>query len=236
MVSSLNPFTACLGVLYQPKATFAALKGQLNWSWLPFLLVLLAAILPVYYYFQVVDFQWYKDLIISSQFANVSPGEQQAVSASLYATKGILGTIITPLIMMLVLVSLIAIYLNIVTKSDPQNIFSFSDWFGFSWWVLLPSCVSALLSGIIIFWLNHGGQISFDAVSPSALSFLFAIPVTSTWFGLASSIKLEIVWSMYLVVIGVTQWVNISWRKAVYIAFTPCVALWFIWALAIMFY
>ena len=42
MVSSLNPFTACLGVLYQPTATFGALKGQHNWSWLPFVLVVLA--------------------------------------------------------------------------------------------------------------------------------------------------------------------------------------------------
>ena len=234
MVSSLNPFTACLGVLYQPTATFGALKGQHNWSWLPFVLVVLAAILPVYYYFQVVDFQWYKEVIISSQFANVSPGEQQAVSASLNATKGVVGAIITPMIMVLVLVSLMALYLNVMTKSDPENIYGFSDWFGFSWWALLPSCVGALLSGIILFWLDHG-QISFDAVSPSALSFLFAIPVTSTWFGLASSIKLEIVWSMYLVAVGVSQWVNISWRKALLVAFTPCVVLWLVWALIIIF-
>ena len=100
MLSPLNPFTACIGVLRHPKATFAQLKEQHNWSWLPFLLVTLAAILPVYYYFQVVDFQWYKEVIIDSQFANISPGEQQAISASLDATKSIVGTVITPVSML----------------------------------------------------------------------------------------------------------------------------------------
>lgn len=234
MVSHLNPFSACIGVLRHPKATFAQLKEQHNWSWLPFLLVTLAAVLPVYYYFQVVDFQWYKEVIIASQFANISPGEQQAISVSLDATKSIVGTVITPVIMLLVLVSIIALYLNVVTKSDPQNINSFSDWFGFTWWILLPSCVGALFSGVILFWLDHG-QISFDAVSPSALSFLFAIPVSSSWFGLASSIKLEIFWSMYLLAIGISQWVTLSRRRALVIAFAPCLTLWLAWALIIAF-
>lgn len=233
MGTQLNPLSACIGVLTQPKATFFVLKKQHNWSWLAFLLVMVAAILPMYYYFHVVDFQWYKESIIASQFSNVSPSEQQSARGLLEATQGIIGTVITPFIMMLTLVSIIAGYLNITTKIDPQNINSYGDWFGFSWWVLMPSCVGALLSLGILFFATDG-QISFDAISPSALSFIFAIPPTSSWFGLASSIKLETFWTMYLIFIGLSQWVELSRQRAIIIAFTPCLVIWLSWALLLL--
>lgn len=234
MGSQLNPFSACIGILSQPRATFLALKGQHNWSWVAFILVTLAAILPVYYYFQIVDFQWYKDSIIDSQFANISPGEQQSIRASLNVTQGIIGTIITPFLMLLMFVAITAGYLTITTKVDPENIHSYGDWFGFTWWVLLPSCLGALLSVGILYFANNA-QINFDAISPSALSFLFAIPPTSVWFGLASSIKLETIWSMYLIAIGLSQWVVITWRRALLIAFIPCLIIWTLWALYLLF-
>ncbi len=46
-----NPLQACLDVLIRPNPVFARLATANNWSWVPFVLLVVISILPAYAYF-----------------------------------------------------------------------------------------------------------------------------------------------------------------------------------------
>lgn len=228
-----HPWQACAVLLFRPSEVFAKLAKTANWAWLPFALVVAATILPVYYYFEVVDFQWYKDSVIHLQFANISPAEQRAVSLSLDATKGLLGTVFSPFLLLIIMVALLAGYLNIATRKDEHNLFGFTDWYGFVWWTLLPTIPAALISAAVL-CLSDSKQVHFADISPTALSSLIGLDITSDWFSLASSVKLETLWSLTLIAIGIGQWTQLSQAWAYCIAFVPAGLIGLIWAIAII--
>ena len=74
-----NPIQACSDIFFKPNGVFAATNVNHNWSWFPFILVTVLAILPGYMYFNFVDFDWYRELVISTGYADTSPNEQQMV-------------------------------------------------------------------------------------------------------------------------------------------------------------
>jgi hypothetical protein len=229
-----HPLQACINLFYRPNRVFQRLATTDNWSWLPFLLVVAGTVAPIYYYFELVDFQWYKDTIISLQFAKVSPAEQRVINASLEATRGWMGTIFGPTILIIIEVTLVAAYVNITGKIDELNVFGFSDWFGLVWWTLLPSALASVLS-LLLLSLADSPRLLLSDVSPTALSYLLAIDIGSTWFGLCSAIKLEGLWTLILLAIGIKQWTHLSNVTAYCIAFIPACLIGLIWVLVLLF-
>ena len=47
-----NPLQACLDIVLTPNRVFAKLAKTDNWSWIPFLLVVINSVLPIYFYFK----------------------------------------------------------------------------------------------------------------------------------------------------------------------------------------
>ena len=78
-----NPIQACKQMVLKPNSVFAEIKERPNWSWIPFIFVLAASILPGLFYFSIVDFNWYIDTLTSSQYGNVSPAEQETFKQSM---------------------------------------------------------------------------------------------------------------------------------------------------------
>jgi hypothetical protein len=229
-----NPLQACINILYRPGRVFQRLATTDNWSWLPFLLVVAGTVAPIYYYFALVDFQWYKDTIIGLQFATVSPAEQRVISASLEATRGWMGKVIGPAILIIIEVALVAAYLNLAGKKDELNVLGFSDWYGLVWWALLPTALASLLS-LLLLSLTDSPRLLLSDVSPTAFSYLFAIDMSSKWFALCSTIKLEGVWTLTLLAIGIKQWTHLSTVTAYCIAFIPVCLIGLIWVLVLLF-
>ena len=62
-LSVTNPFQAASEIFYKPTQVFEAISVKDNWSWIPFIIVTAVAILPLYLYFNLVDFEWYRGII-----------------------------------------------------------------------------------------------------------------------------------------------------------------------------
>ena len=95
-----NPFQACNDVFFRPGSVFEALKQHNNWSWLPFVIVVVMAILPNYLYFTTVDPVWYVEHLLanSPDFADLSPAEldgmRDLIPVESMGTWGALGGLV----------------------------------------------------------------------------------------------------------------------------------------------
>lgn len=230
MPSISNPFQACRDIILKPNGVFATLRTTDNWSWIPFLLIILASLAPIYSYFHSVDLQWYKELIIQSSAANISPGEQNFLRNSMTQTNLLWSTSIAIVFSLIAGNAILAGYLHICAKADEECVQAFTDWYGLTWWINLPSILTSLLALVIIL-LSQGGQLSPVVMNPASLAFLFSVSEQSPWYNLSQAIRLENIWMIYLIAVGLSQWTQFSKNRCYLIAILPFALIWLIWAL-----
>lgn len=229
-----NPFQACKEIILKPNHVFAVLKEKQNWSWIPFFLVIFMTFLPSYLYFDFVDFDWYVNQVVEAQYSDVSPSEQEMFRNSMTHDQVMGFTIFGSLFGSIIINAVLALYLNMSTKVDEENVHSFSDWYGFSWWISLPVGLGALCSLLVIL-LASDPQLSPTMVNPTSLGFVLGIDMSSDWFTLTQTIRLESFWTMYLIAVGVAQWVRVSSQQAYIIAVAPYAIIWGVWLAFIVF-
>ena len=230
-----NPFQAMKDIISKPNQVFATINEVHNWSWIPFLFIAVTGAFPIYLYFNFVDFAWYNELMVQSIAGDLSPAEQNSVrnvmsdqAQSLWA--GVFGSVLVAIVSNAIL----ALYFNIFTKADEECVQGYTDWYGFAWWVSLPTIVASLIS-IVVVLLAQDNQLSPVAMAPTSLAFIFSVDMTSQWSSLMQSIRLESIWMMYLTTVGLSQWTNFSANRNYTIAISPYLIIWGIRTLFIIF-
>jgi hypothetical protein len=229
-----NPFQAMKDIIVKPNQVFATISETPNWSWIPFLFIVIIGAIPTYMYFNFVDFSWYTELMVQAMAGDLSPAEQNVFrnlmsdqAQSLWT--GVFGSVV----MLLITNAIVALYLNIVTKADEECVQGYTDWYGFSWWVSMPVIVSSLI-GIVVVLVAQDNQLTPVSMAPTSLAFIFSVEMNSSWASLMQSIRLESVWVMYLIAVGLSQWTELSTRKTYVIAIAPYLLIWGIWALIVL--
>jgi hypothetical protein len=229
-----NPFQACNDIFFKPSDVFNTIKNTHNWSWLPAALVLVMSALPVYMYMNFVDFEWFKELIIEAQYSEVSPSEQEQIRNGMTQGAVLWMQIISSVIGIIVWNAVLATYFNMTTKFDENNLQGFTDWYGFVWWMEMPIIFGGVISMLILsFASDH--QLPLSDLFVTSLSFPLGLEMTSEWFGVASSISLLSLWTIYLAKVGISCWVNTTEQKAWVLAVIPNLALWLIMSAFAMF-
>lgn len=234
MESVSNPFQACFNIVLKPNGVFAKLRNTDNWSWVPFLLVTSVAILPALLYFSHVDIEWYRNLIVETSAANVSPAEQNALRQTLNKELLLWSSVFGITLSLIISNVILALYLQFCAKADEECVQGFTDWYGFCWWLSLPTVLVSLL-GVLAITLSQSSQMSPIIITPSSLAYIFSIEMDSAWHSLSQSIRLEHFWSMYLTTVGLSQWTQLSQRRIAIIAIAPYTLIWSIWLIALMF-
>ncbi|TDF38460.1 YIP1 family protein [Alteromonadaceae bacterium M269] len=224
-----NPFQACVQVLIKPNGVFEALEDAKNWSWIPFILISIATIIPSYMYFGAVDFEWYRELIISTQAANLSPAEIETQRAFITLSSMRTASFVAPLGLILAS-AVIALYLNLATKGDEENVNGFTDWFGFAWWISLPVVINSIIA-VLLLSLSSDPQINPAILAPTSLAFILGLPLEHDWFGLLQNVSLISVWSIYLTAVGVNRWTDLGSKKSNVIAILPYAVIAGIWTI-----
>ena len=178
-----NPIQACNDIFFKPNGVFHAVGQKSNWSWIPFFIVAIMASLPAYLYFSTIDITWYQDMIINSEYADVSPAEQDQIRQGMSRTAlTAIGLIFTTLGLLLVN-AIIATYLNLVSRGDEECVHGFTDWYGFTWWTGMPVVINSLIAVVLLLFAD-GHQISPVTLAPLSLAFVTGIDMSSDWFGL----------------------------------------------------
>lgn len=223
-----NPLQACNDIFLKPNQVFATLLEKQNWAWLPFAVVITMAILPSYYYFNFVDFNWYIELIINTQYQDVSPSEQDMFRNNMDLPQVLTFTVVGSTLGYILINGILATYLNIMTRIDEENVNGFADWYGFTWWVSLPVIFSSLFSMVMIL-LSDSPQLSPTALGVTSVAYWFNVPMDSQWFNLAQGIRLESFWIMYLIAVGINQWTRININRIYFISILPYLLIWTLW-------
>lgn len=218
-------------IVTKPNRVFASINDIHNWSWIPFLFIAVIGAIPIYLYFSFVDINWYNDIMVQSIAGQLSPAEQNAMLNAMADKSQSLWTGVFGSVFMLILSNaILALYLNIVTKADEECVQTYTDWYGFTWWVSLPAIVSSLLAVVVVL-LAQNQQLSPVSMAPTSLAFIFSVDMNSPWSALLQSIKLESIWVMYLISVGLSQWTNLSAKRNYTIAIAPYLLIWGVWGL-----
>lgn len=225
-----NPFQACNNIFFKPNGVFKAIDEKNNWSWIPFFVVIAMSVLPAYLYFNFVDFDWYKNMLIDTQYGDLSPAEQDIYRDNMARPQTMVFMLIGGVLGPIFINAILALYLNLMTKSDEENLNGYTDWYGFTWWAGMPVVVSGLL-GIALVALSDNHQVLPSIVSPLSMAYIFNITMESNWFGLAQSVRIDSIWSIYLIAVGIAQWTSFSTKKSTIIASAPFVIILGIWAI-----
>jgi hypothetical protein len=228
-----HPLQACRDIFFKPNGVFTAIKESHNWSWLPFFIVLFTSILPVYLYFNFVDFQWYTQLIIDSSYGDISPAEQNMISTNMSQEQMPLISSVMIFFGLIITNAIVAVYLNFSAKMDEECVQGFTDWYGFSWWTCMPGVVNSLIALLVIL-LAGNTQLSPISMSPTSLAYLFNINMASDWYTLLQSVRIDTFWTMYLISVGLSRWTKIASHKTYLIAIGPYGLIWGIWILTIV--
>lgn len=228
-----NPFQACNDIFFKPRRVFATIKDKHNWSWLPFLILVSLTALPTYLYFNFVDFSWYVETVMVASMGDVSPAEQDAMRNTVSQSMALYGGMAMVFIGIPIMSAVFAIYLNLTSKIDEENVLGFTDWYGFVWWISMPGIIGSLISvGLIVMADSH--ELPPLVMAPTTLAYLLNIDMQNDWFSLLQVIRLESVWTIYLTIVGLVQWTALSSKTAVKIALAPYLAIWGIWAFFII--
>jgi hypothetical protein len=221
-----NPIQAASEIFYKPTAVFDTISVKDNWSWIPFILVMAMAVIPAYLYFNVVDFEWYKAMIANMQMPDSSPAEIEAFSNTMELGTTSMVSLISVLISVPILMAILAGYFTLWTRNDAKSVHGFTDWYGATWWMAMPSLVNALLGCIYIAMQDPGSQISQAALAPLSLAFIAGSSMTDDWYNLLSAIRLDGIWTIVLAGLCLKSWTNFSFTKSMIVAALPSAIIW----------
>jgi hypothetical protein len=234
MTAITNPLQAINSVFLKPNCVFESLSKVNNWSWLPFILLIATALLSVHLYFNFVDFEWYKETLIQQTYQDTSPAEKQAfrdqMTQDFASMAAMTMVIIAPIIMNAVL----AVYLNAMTRNDDSHTNGFTDWYGATWWVAMPSMINSLIA-IFLLVIASDHQIMPTNLQPLSLAFFLGTEMGSLWFNFLSSVRIDTLWSIYLMVVCISQWTSFDSRKSAIIAIAPFAVIYGLWLVFIVF-
>ncbi len=223
-----NPFQAINEIFIRPNKVFSKLATTDNWSWVPFFIVMVLGLLPLYLYFQTIEFAWYSNYLADAQLGDVSPAEKQAYQNQL--TLGMIkwSTLIGMFLGFIVINAIMAGYYTFMTRHDEKSLQGFTDWYGMTWWTALPSIIPSLIA-LLLLVMADGHQIDPVTLSPLSLAYIFGLEPSSDFFGLCQSLRLDMAWTYYLTAVAISQWTSFSTKKAWIIALAPGVVIYGIW-------
>lgn len=213
-----------------PSTAFAELRERPRF-WFPLLLVVFATAGIVFWYYSIVDIEWFKDTMFSSnpKFQQMSE-EQRTLAMSLYTRKTLLwGSVVSTFIVLPIVFVLEALYLLVAAKVTklPQG---FKHWFALSCWSSLPLLLGSVVAAILLF-LSDTAQVSPAVMQSMSLNeLLFHVPVGGPGYTLLESLTIPAFLSYALMIIGIRVWSQRSWAFSAIFILLPTVGIYGCWA------
>ena len=227
--NTASPIMIAINILTAPSEAFRALQLKPT-KLFPLALVLLSAAIVQFWYFTIIDFDWYVDDALAAN-ANLAAEQLDAarermlsMSQSTFRLFGMAGSVASVLLLSLVQ----SVYLSMVSALSGDK-YRFSHWFSLICWTNLPYLLVVVGMGVTIL-LSPNGQISAFDLNPLTLANLGMNATGSPLESLFRVVSLNMIWSLCLVVIGYKQWVQSSWIKTLAVVLAPYLLILGIWA------
>jgi hypothetical protein len=213
-----------------PSTAFAELRERPRF-WFPLLLVVLASVAMVYWYYSTVDIEWLKDAMYSNNPAFQKMPDAERARAMGMVGRGMMlwGSVIGVLVFIPAFYLLQSLYLLLAAKVTKLPL-GFKHWFTLTCWTALPALIGTVVAAIMLL-LSDSSQVSPSVMTALSVNQLLThLPMGSPGQTLLDSLTIPGFLSWTLLIIGVHSWSQRSWAFSAILVLIPIVCLYGIWA------
>ena len=186
----------------------------------PLSMVMLSGLAATGYYFSGLDMAWWVDDTLRQ--ANIEPSELDTARDAMGGmTRGMLfgfGAISTVLFSFL-LALVQAMYMSLAA-AIMGSVYKFKHWMALASWTSLPYVIGAIAM-VVNIALHPSGQLSSYDLDPTSLAALGLTLADTSFETIAKSVTLTLLWAVGLLILGFSQWLQISLSKSAAIITTP---------------
>lgn len=196
--------------------------------WLPLLLLVLGSAVIQVWYYQVVDFPWLQDQMLS---ANPDMGPEQREAAKGFMSHGMMTIMaaVGTLVVIPIILLISAVYYLLAAKVIGNDL-GFGKWFAFVVWTSVPSLLLLPAMAIQILTMSNG-QLSPEALNPLSFNQLFfSLPNANPWAGLLNALNVASIWTTVVAVIGYRRWTDRGLGASTFIVLLPQIVIFGLWA------
>ncbi len=227
-VAPMSKTNLALNLMTSPAEAFAEIARRPS-KLFPLLLIVTCNALVLLWYFNVVDYNWYIDDVLSGSSLDETEMEEareamQSMSRTTMMSFAMLGSVVGVSVIFL----LQATYLSLISALRGDD-YKFSHWFSLSCWAGLPFLLSTIGMAVTII-LSPNGQLSVYDLDPLALRNLGMLSNNDSIQSLYNSISLSMVWSVVLILLGYRQWLAAGWLRSTTVVLAPYVLIIGVWA------
>lgn len=220
--------TTAINILTAPGDAFNELR-QRPTKIFPLALVLISSMVVMFWYFSIVDFDWFIDdsmsgRNLSEEQMETSREAMRSMPQTTFRLIGVLGGTVG-----ILLISVLqAGYLSLVSALIGGK-FKFSHWFSLIVWTGLPYLLAVIGMAVTIL-LSPNGQLSAYDLNPLTLANLGVQSDNASVMTILNSLNLTLIWSAALVVMAYKQWLESSLLKALTVVLAPYMLILGVWA------
>ena len=206
----MNSFALLQALAFEPKKAFAALAERPRVLF-PIVLLVVATVGILFWYFSVVDMPWLLDQARSgSQRAGRMSEEQRRTMRALLPAILKWGSLVTGAIWVVALRLLEALYYMLAGKiTNVQR--SYKQWLALAAWSSLPSVLGAIPAAVVLLTTTTTQFSQSDLQTLSLNALFFHRAFGEPGYALLSQVGLPDFLSMLLAVLGVRVWSGRSW-------------------------
>ncbi len=205
-------------MILSPDLAFAVIKKRGDFFIL-FVFILLSMSLVQIVYLSQVDPAWYGDYATRLLSDKMAP-DQISRMKKYYQPEFL--SYVQPIVIFFgysLFWSLQSLYLLIIGNIKKADII-FSEWFALVVWSSAPQIFVALLS-LLNLSIGDNSHLTEELINPINFANLFSIDPSSTLYATLATTSVFTLWSFYLLLRGIKQWLSVSWIGALLIAFAP---------------
>jgi hypothetical protein len=197
----------------------------------PLALIAISTMAVMFWYFSILDFDWFIDGTISRSSRELTDDQAEAaretfgsMSQGNFKLLGVFGSLVG----ILAIYVLQASYLSMVSALSGDR-YKFSNWFSLVLWCSLPTLLSVIGRGVTIL-LSPNGQLSAYDLDPLTLANLGMISNNESIQTVLSTLNLPMFWTLALLLMAYRQCLNSSVVKALSVVLTPYLLIFGVWA------
>lgn len=226
----MNDVALSVALATAPSSAFEELRARPRF-WFPLLILVASTVGLAWWYYSIVDVEWFKDMMFSNNPAIQALPEADRAARLSMVTRGTMlwSSVIGGALALPIAFLISSLYLLLAAKVArlPQG---FKHWYAFSCWSSLPMLLGTVVAAIFLL-MSDNGQINPSMLQPLSLNELVLHrPMGSPGHGLFESLNLSSLWSWILMIIGVRVWSQRSWTFSSLFILLPAVVVYGVWA------
>lgn len=218
-----------INILTAPAEAFRELD-QRPTKLFPLALIMISTMLVTFWYFSMVDFDWFIDDAIlgrgdfTQEQIEATREAMESMSQTTFKMFGVFGGVFG----LLVMFALQSGYLALASALNGDR-YKFGNWFSLVCWTSIPYLLSTIGMAVNIL-LSPNGQLSPYALDPLTLANLGMQSSNGSVELMMNSLNLTMIWSLVLMVMAYKQLLQSTMVKALSLVLAPYALILGIWA------